>query len=614
MDAAEPLQPPGDSTYEVPRRPGTDAELAVEFKKRKSVRWFSPQVLANTGQRALLSSALGDFLDKRELQQAMEAQALAYGSEGQEVWIDFVADTGDGFDATYSIAWLTAQRQLRIDGLDRPLPRAGLLVLGGDEVYPAASPTEYDNRFKGPYKASLPHTQLDSPMLVAIPGNHDWYDGLTNFMRLFCSTENEWIGGRRLVQSRSYFAIRLPNRWWIWGIDIQFDAYIDDPQVQYFKRVAEEMGAGARLILCTAKPSWADVEGDPQAFRNLAYLETRVIRPANVHLLVSISGDSHHYARYASAEGTQKITAGGGGAFLHPTHHLDNPLHVPVDPLAHQSQEYRLKCRYPDARASRRLSMGALGLPFTNPSFLFVPGIIYLLLGWASQFANRALERGLDGPFGDSVERFGWTDILLGLFRNPVSVLLLIVVLGGLVGFAKPSADWSQGRRKLVAKMAMGLAHFLVQLVIGVTVGLAAIKVASFFDGTLFNITLVVALAVLGAVAGALTMGAYLALCCAWLRTHGNEAFSSMGLTGYKNFLRMHINRHGVLTIYPIGLDRSNTSWRLDPDNPEPDAPWLAPDGVRMRCHLIEKPIVIKPPGAPIPPDGARQGTTPHDP
>ena len=599
MDLAEPVQPPEDSTHEVPWRPCTDAELAVEFKKQKHVRWFSPNVLLTTGLRALLSSALGDFLDKRELQQAMKVTPLAYGSDGQDAWIDFVADTGDGFDATYSIAWLTAQRQLRIEGLDQPLPRAGLLVLGGDEVYPAASPTEYDNRFKGPYKASLPHTQPDSPVLVALPGNHDWYDGLTNFMRLFCSAENKWIGGRRLVQSRSYFAVRLPHRWWIWGIDIQFDAYIDDPQIQYFKHVAKEMGAGARLILCTAKPSWIDVEGDPHAFRNLAYLEDRVIRPANVHLLVSISGDSHHYARYASAEGTQKITAGGGGAFLHPTHHLDNPLHVPVDPLARQSQDYHLQWRYPDARTSRRLSIGALSLPFTNPSFLFVPGIIYLLLGWASQFANRALERSLERPLDDSVERFGWLETLMGLFRSPVSVVLLLVVLGGLVGFAKPSADWSQGRRRLVAKTVMGLAHFLVQLLIGVTVGLAAIKVASVFDGTLFNITLMVALAVLGALAGALTMGAYLAVCCAWLRAHGNEAFSSMGLTSYKNFLRMHINPQGMLRIYPIGLSRPNTSWRLDPhkSESETDAPWLAPDGTNLRCHLIEEPIVIKSPG-----------------
>lgn len=228
----------------------------------------------------------------------------------------------------------------------------------------------------------------------------------------------------------------------------------------------------------------------------------------------------------------------------------------------------------------------------TGDGFDATYSIIYLLLGWTSQFANRALEPGLDGPFDDSAERFGRADVLLGLF-NPGSVLLLIVVAGGLVGFASPSADWSQGRRKLVAKTAMGLAHFLVQLVIGVTVGLAAIKVASFFDGTLSNITLAVVLAVLGAVAGGLTMGVYLAVCCAWLRTHGNEVFSSMGLTSYKNFLRMHIDRHGVLTIYPIGLDRSNTSWQLDPNNPEPDAPWLAPDGVNLRCHLIEKPIVI---------------------
>lgn len=587
MHPAEPSEPTDSGashadTADVPRRPRSNDDLG--FSRKRHVQWFRPTVLVNTGLRVLLSSALGDFLDKRELQHALDAGVVDHGVEGQDVWIDYVADTGDGFDATYSIAWLTAQPELQVPGVDQRLPRAGLLVLGGDEVYPSATPAEYDNRFKGPFKASLPYTERESPTVVAIPGNHDWYDGLTNFMRVFCSTDQKWIGGRKTAQSRSYFAIRLTNDWWLWGIDIQFDAYIDDPQLQYFTKVSQTMGAGARLILCTAKPSWADVEGDPQAFRNLSYLEARVIRPAGIRLLLSLSGDSHHYARYGADDGTQKITAGGGGAFLHPTHHLDETVHVPRDPAGEQVQRYDLKERYPNPRTSRRLSLGALRLPWTNPHFMAVPAALYVLLGWASAAESA------DG----SVRRSGWLDYLTGLL-SPVSVVLLVVVLAGLIGFAAPSARWSHGGRRTPAKVIMGGLHLAVQLAVGALVGVVAVSVASFAEGWLFPVVLLAVLAGLGGFAGTVVMGAYLAVCCALLRSHGNEAFSAMALTGYKNFLRMRIDADGKLTVYPIGLDVANRAWKFDADNPDSSSPWLAPDGVELRCRLVEGPVVIDP-------------------
>ncbi|MGH2394606.1 MAG: hypothetical protein ACRDGH_14150, partial [Candidatus Limnocylindria bacterium] len=85
--------------------------------------------------------------------------------------------------------------------------------------------------------------------------------------------------------------------------------------------------------------------------------------------------------------------------------------------------------------------------------------------------------------------------------------------------------------------------------------------------------------------------------CCAFLRAHGNEAFSAMSLTHHKNFLRLHIDAEGQLTIYPIGLDRSNHDWTYDADAATSDASWLAPVAGRLRPRLIEEPIVIAPPG-----------------
>ena len=41
---------------------------------------------------------------------------------------------------------------------------------------------------------------------------------------------------------------------------------------------------------------------------------------------VLLSGDTHHYSRYSATDGKQFITLGGGGAFLHPTHQLDDKV------------------------------------------------------------------------------------------------------------------------------------------------------------------------------------------------------------------------------------------------------------------------------------------------
>src|SRR5690606_31088333 len=126
-----------------------------------------------------------------------------FARHDEGLWIDYVADTGDGFDATYAVASQVAARELHVDGVPTPLPRAQILVLGGDQVYPAASTESYEDRLAGPWRAALPWTVRDHPALFAIPGNHDWYDGLTGFLRLF--GQGRWIGGWRTSQGRSYF-------------------------------------------------------------------------------------------------------------------------------------------------------------------------------------------------------------------------------------------------------------------------------------------------------------------------------------------------------------------------------------------------------------------------
>lgn len=57
-----------------------------------------------------------------------------YLSEKDELWFDFMADTGDGGNSSYSVARLLAQPSLNVINNDsiQQLPRGDLLLIGGD--------------------------------------------------------------------------------------------------------------------------------------------------------------------------------------------------------------------------------------------------------------------------------------------------------------------------------------------------------------------------------------------------------------------------------------------------------------------------------------------------
>jgi Calcineurin-like phosphoesterase len=580
-----------------PPRPTRDADLP--FTRRSPVRWFSPNVLAKAGLRVVESLAFGAYLDKRELQAAIPVPTpLRSHADRSELWIDYLADTGDGFAATYTIAWLVAQPELRVRGLDRPLPRASVLVMGGDEVYPLGSATEYADRLVGPYSAALPWTEEPHPDLFALPGNHDWYDGLTGFMRIFC--QGKWVGGWKTSQERSYFAVALPHRWWLWGVDIQFDAYIDEPQLRFFEEQAAQLRPGDRIILCTSRPSWIHAAFAPFGYRNLIYIERTFIRPRGARLMLSLSGDSHHYAHYYedSQDGAHKITAGGGGAFLHPTHDLPEELSIQLDPddPSEVPQRYRRGLCFPAADASRRLALRAFGLPLVNPSFMLVTAALHALFLWISQPGLRALRARLGHPLAEVPSGLIFRTLATGLFSSPLSLLLILALVAVLVGFAKPPERWRRGRWRILVKSAMGLIHAALQLLAVLIVALVSIRLVSqVATGHWFISWLIVMVFVLGGIVGGVVMGLYLVLCTLLpgLETHGDETFSSMRLTSYKNFLRLRIGPDGVLRVYPIGLRRVPQRWRLDPAAKGDCAPWFAPEDDQPDPCLLEEPIVI---------------------
>jgi hypothetical protein len=602
-----------------PARPKDLSPAELRFTPQPATRWFNPNVLVGSLLRVGLTEVFGAFLDKRELQANIAAHADVDYTGRRELWFDYTADTGDGFNATYTVASLLARRRLAVDHDDPDLPpgpldlpRGELLVMGGDEVYPSATAVNYENRLAGPFRAALPWTRRPHPHLFALPGNHDWYDGLTGFLRLF--GQGRWMGGWCTSQSRSYFALRLPYRWWLWGMDIQANQYIDDPQLNFFQKVVERHGRpGDKLILATPSPTWVTAVRKPDTNRNLAYVERKLLRPNDIELRLNLAGDLHHYSRYTRGEGPDalhKITAGGGGAFLHPTHDLPTELDLTVDveaaalgePDARDEDRFALAQRYPDERRSWRLALQALQLPLRHPWFICVGAVFNVMLLWTNQFGIRSLgPRRVPPTFEASAQRSGWEDLLLGMVRSPAAALVMILLGIALIGLADYPARLHDHRvRKWICRGLLGLTHLAVQIAAVLGVALLSINLAERVP-TRFGFTLSTSLidAVLGGIASAFVLGAYFALAnmLPGLRVHGNETFSAARLNGYKNFLRLHLDEEGRLTVYALGIDHVSQSWMPNPDatddpDDDPEKPWLVPQASPPAVHLVDRIIL----------------------
>jgi hypothetical protein len=65
-----------------------------------------------------------------------------------------------------------------------------------------------------------------------------------------------------------------------------------------------------------------------------------------------------------------------------------------------------------------------------------------------------------------------------------------------------------------------------------------------------------------GWAAGSFVIGIYLLISLNVFGRHSEEAFSGLRIEDFKHFLRLHIDRTGVLTIWPIKIERVPRRWR----------------------------------------------------
>jgi len=173
-------------------------QACEEGNREGSVEWFNPLQLWRTARKVKNASTIASHADHREVQAGFarihywpDIPSFHDFSDRTEFSFDFAADTGDGWRATRAVADLMLRDKLHVKdslSLDRP----DVAIFGGDLVYPTASRDQYKRRFIAPFTHAALHYNVpfghveaevkkDSPRIFAVPGNHDWYDGLTAF-------------------------------------------------------------------------------------------------------------------------------------------------------------------------------------------------------------------------------------------------------------------------------------------------------------------------------------------------------------------------------------------------------------------------------------------------
>lgn len=555
----------------------------TEFEPAGMVRWYDPLQLLHTARQVFISTLFAEFSDHRLIQAIQNGGGAWYDYSidetkrlRDELWFDYVADTGDGWNSTYAVAyWLSqANLGLRFAGntekpeTHRNTKRGELLILGGDEVYPTSSRSNYEQRLILPYRTALPYRDdTPTPSIFAVPGNHDWYDNLVSFTNLF--SYKDCFAGWRTQQERSYFALKLPHGWWLCGVDIQLGSDIDRPQLEYFRKVAaEEMNQTDKILLCIAEPHWiystlySKYKRDVYNERNLTLLEEQVF---GRRISVFVAGDLHHYRRHARPDGIQKIISGGGGAFLHPTHGAN------VEEL---SNGFKLMESYPKKEVSRKLAWRNLRFSWLNPWFGVVSGFFYMMTAWSVMAPIQ--DRG-PTQWAEAIQ-----ETVNKALQTPTGVFWSVALFLGFWLFT----DTHSRRYRWIAGTVHGLTHLFAVFLIG---GTAAYQCVHFF-GLVFESTgqilMTGSLIFLGGyLVGPFIVGVYLLVSLNVFKRHSNEAFSSLRIDGWKSFLRFHISSSGVLTIYPIGIRAVPHRWRpkLDgsvgseviPDDPRATSPEL---------------------------------------
>jgi hypothetical protein len=290
-----------------------------------------------------------------------------------------------------------------------------------------------------------------------------------------------------------------------------------------------------RWILEDAYPSHSSYE----ELSSTRFLEEQVFRRK---ARVFLTGDLHFYKRHENAEGIQKVTSGGGGAFLHPTH-------APATKSLRNG--FVERAAYPDAHTSARLAWRNFLFPFLNPKSGWLYAFLYAMSAW---LASASLEASdiIDLPTALGAA-------MNAAIRDPLNGMWLVTIVGAFIFFTDTHIrSW---------RILGGACHALLHLAAAFMVGWSALLLTVHgFDLAYGSVAqlLISGLVtfILGGPAGAFILGVYLFVSIRVFGRHGNEAFASLRIQDFKQWLRLRIDAAGNLTVFAIAIDRVPRRWR----------------------------------------------------
>jgi len=619
---------------------------------RHPVAWYQPDVLWTAARQVLSSMDQLRNRDGRESQLLPlvvidRSQPEADGDSKGEYWFDFIADTGDGGNASYAVANAALAPELTLDG--ETLPRGQLLLFGGDLAYPAASTDDYRYRFVEMVEAvrnDFADTMVRGRRLTlaAVPQNHDWMDSASTFSRYFVrGYDSAPLLGADIPQRQSYFCVKLPGGWWVLALDFALTHDIDRDQYEQFETLAvgghgkpASIGPDDKVILIYPEPYWTRPIGDgadeshPKRYQRLEGLLRGRIR-------LRLAGDLHHYARWDAADLAQDgrlVICGCGGAFTHPTH-----TKTTTRPVRLQTFDTH-DCIPPEPRTDKpALAVGLTGKEAEGERFERVETTVYpsqaasISRVWANLFAFLPRREGGNGnvgfavllgalywfnaylnsmPFTWSFQADGfqplWTygpgdyGAALALWFkamvfSPLGFLMNLLMAFGCMAMGREAIDElspDDGRTKRWAvTWGMGAVHALVHVLAVFSLEFGMHLLVSGWgwlgdrDRSLGLIvhSLIVGAGVFigGMTLGSALFGGYLAL-MSRLGLLTNNGYSALSEQDHKGFLRFRVGADGGLTAYFVALDRVPRRWKTSTG---PGPVWLAddPEATQPRVH-----------------------------
>lgn len=465
--------------------------------KWRSLSWIAARSLIDSVNHVLADGARPLVSDLR--------QHWVGGKRGQALRIDQVAQTR--FLVAGDLGEQDGSQYVVAPALSRTAANRGIgfVLMLSDLIYPSGDVNDYVDGFYKPYRSSDRASFFLDRKIFALPGNHDWYDGLYGFAYHFLpraeaanadldqvpgpGQELRWpdeilaprfdlgLSPFKTVLDRfcrtmwrvpsqpakttttarattphsgqpaPYFVIETAHVELV-CIDIGIDGTVDVDQMEWLETLSQE--SRKPKILMTGKPLMVNGEVHPcsvvteQGEKLSATVNNFVADPDNGYV-ATVGGDVHNFQLYRpgaeTSSGLQHLVSGGGGAYTHATH----PIGVAAsDSRVQTSNETQPANLFPGAAES--LSYFAQQLVpsvwlMFRAVLLFALGIAF---GWVA------------APAGWSFERAG-----LSVAVGSVAAAILAVLLIFRTFYASDIARERKVRRCLLSCEALVLGFLI---------------------------------------------------------------------------------------------------------------------------------------------------------